>query len=349
MKQIEERKASIAALKGSSGLSSAAAKVPLPAPKLLNVDSPALNPMESIAALQARINSRMEKMVGPIAPPPEKMTDIESGAGVGGAGPTLHTDRPGALILDDKGRTVDAAGQQITLSQHIPTLKANLRAKKREETKDKEPSAAFEVDQAKFFDGRVAIKGASRPKRTSFNFVEPGQYQREGQRIRMKAQLEKLQAEISTISRKTGITSATQLAKLAPKSDTKSSEPDVEWWEALIMVNGHSSKYVIEEVRQDAITNLVEHPIQLKPLEPGGNVQIPVFLTKKEQKKLRRQNRREAWKEKQDKIRLGILQPDSAKVKISNMMRVLESDAIQDPTKVEAHVRAQMAKRLANH
>merc|ERR1719166_263216 len=31
------------------------------------------------------------------------------------------------------------------------------------------------------------------------------------------------------------------------------------------------------------------------------------------------------------------------------MMRVLESDAIQDPTKVEAHVRAQMAKRLANH
>ena len=81
--------------------------------------------------------------------------------------------------------------------------------------------------------------------------------------------------------------------------------------------------FFTEEVRQDAITNLVEHPIQLKPLEAGGNVQIPVFLTKKEQKKLRRQNRREAWKEKQDKIRLGILQPDSAKVKISNMMRVL--------------------------
>ena len=89
------------------------------------------------------------------------------------------------------------------------------------------------------------ISGASRPKRTTFNFVEPGQYQREGQRIRMKAQLEKLQAEISTISRKTGITSATQLAKLVPKTDTKCSEPDVEWWDALIMVNGHSSKYVI--------------------------------------------------------------------------------------------------------
>jgi len=344
MKQIEDRKASIAAMQGKAGLQ--ASKVSLPPPRLVNVESPSITPMESIAALQARINRNMEKMVGPVAPPPEKMTEIEA------AGPNFMTDRPSALILDDKGRAVDAAGQQITLTQHVPTLKANLRAKKREEVviKDKEFAAQQSLeDQTKFFDGRVAIKGASRQARPSFNFVEPGQYQREGQRIRMKAQLERLQAEISTISRKTGITSAIQLAKLVPKSDTKSSEPDVEWWDALIMTNGHSSQYTIEEVRQDAITNLVEHPIQLKPLESAANEHIPVFLTKKEQKKIRRQNRREAWKEKQDQIRLGILQPDQAKVKISNMMRVLESDAIQDPTKVEAHVRAQMAKRLANH
>ena len=113
--------------------------------------------MESIAALQARINRNMEKMVGPIAPPPEKMTEIETA----GPGPGMM-DRPSALILDDKGRAVDAAGQQITLTQHVPTLKANLRAKKREEvvSKDKEFAAqqSFE-DQAKFFDGRVAIKG----------------------------------------------------------------------------------------------------------------------------------------------------------------------------------------------
>lgn len=32
-------------------------------------------------------------------------------------------------------------------------------------------------------------------------------------------------------------------------------------------------------------------------------------------------------------------------VKISNLMRVLASEAVQDPTKVEAHVRAQMAAR----
>ena len=32
-------------------------------------------------------------------------------------------------------------------------------------------------------------------------------------------------------------------------------------------------------------------------------------------------------------------------MKISNLMRVLGSEAVQDPTKVEAHVRAQMAQR----
>ena len=112
--------------------------------------------MESIAALQARINRKMEKMVGPVAPPPEKMTEIEA------AGPNVMMDRPSALILDDKGRAVDAAGQQITLTQHVPTLKANLRAKKREEvdSKDKEFAARQSMeDQTKFFDGRVAIKG----------------------------------------------------------------------------------------------------------------------------------------------------------------------------------------------
>lgn len=35
----------------------------------------------------------------------------------------------------------------------------------------------------------------------------------------------------------------------------------------------------------------------------------------------------------------------SLAVRISNLMRVLGTEAVQDPTKVEAHVRAQMAKR----
>ncbi len=121
--------------------------------------------------------------------------------------------------------------------------------------------------------------------------------------MRMKAQLERLQADISTIARKTGITSATQLAKLVPKDAHRGhahGEPDVEWWDAHIMAPGvkdYDEKGLI--LREGAITNLIEHPIQMMPLEPNKPSHVPVFLTAKERKKLRRQNRREAWKEKQ--------------------------------------------------
>ena len=45
-------------------------------------------------------------------------------------------DRPTAVILDDKGRTVDDKGQEIQLVHLAPTLKANLRAKKRDELRE---------------------------------------------------------------------------------------------------------------------------------------------------------------------------------------------------------------------
>ena len=103
------------------------------------------------------------------------------------------------------------------------------------------------------------------------------------------------------------------------------------------------------------------------------------MLTKKERKKLRRQTRMEVQKEQQEKIRLGLVAPPEPKgqcdslhhslcshtctstmylysvrraclslfaVRLANLMRVLGTEAVQDPTKIEAHVRSQMAKRL---
>lgn len=100
----------------------------------------------------------------------------------------------------------------------------------------------------------------------------------------------------------------------------------------------------------EGVTNLVEHPIQMKaPTAMAKPVLLPVYLTKKERKKLRRQNRREAWKEKQEKIRLGLEPPPEPKVRMSNLMRVLGTQQVQDPTKIEAHVREQMVKRQRAH
>jgi len=293
-------------------------KVPEPQPALSDKT-------KQIAALQLSIANKLSKVAIPQVELPTK---------------------PQALILDSAGRTVDASGQEVQLSQHIPTLKANLRAQKREEFgKHIKEIPKTTVDESEFFDPRVSIRSAGRNKRT-IKFHEAGKFQAEANRIRMKTQLEKLQSEISQIARKTGISSATQLAKLVPKGDRQERVPDVEWWDQLLI---GSSGYEHGTIRDGAISNLIEHPIQLKPMESRAPVHIPVFLTKKERKKLRRQNRREAWKEKQDKIRLGLIQPDEPKVKMSNLMRVLGNDAVLDPTKVEAHVKAQMAKRKADH
>jgi U4/U6 small nuclear ribonucleoprotein PRP3 len=82
------------------------------------------------------------------------------------------------------------------------------------------------------------------------------------------------------------------------------------------------------------------------PLKP---VPLPVILTKAERKKIRKQRRREAELEKQEKIRFGFIDKPEPKLRISNMMRVLGNDAIQDPTKITAQVKAQVAQRQKIH
>lgn len=61
--------------------------------------------------------------------------------------------------------------------------------------------------------------------------------------IVLQAQLEKLQNEISQIARKTGISSATKLAQIAPKIETQVDEiPTLEWWDSVILT-GNSWVY----------------------------------------------------------------------------------------------------------
>ena len=252
---------------------------------------------------------------------------------------------PVPLIINDSGRTVDSSGNEIQLNAHIPTLKANLKnVMKKEEFKPVKPEPEIEKKKEEegptFIDPRVSQRGAVRSRRV-MQFHDAGKFQDEARRIRMKETLEKLQSEISSKSRKTGISSATQLAKLLPKGGASDKVPDIEWWDQLLI---GSHDYENWEVRPGAISNLIEHPIQLKPMESTRTVHVPMFLTKKERKKLRRQNRREALREKMDKVRLGLVAPDEPKVKLSNLMRVLGNEAVMDPTKVEAHVRAQVAK-----
>ncbi|KAF9315723.1 hypothetical protein BG003_002721 [Podila horticola] len=132
----------------------------------------------------------------------------------------------------------------------------------------------------------------------------------------------------------------------------------VEWWDAAFLPNktysdikdGHAKI----ETEDSLITHYVQHPVPIEPPNEQANAAAaakprPLMLTTKERKKLRRQRRRELLKEKQDKIRLGLLAPDAPKVKLANMMRVLGQEAVLNPTEIEMRVRQQMAERLQTH
>ncbi|KAM9293834.1 U4/U6 small nuclear ribonucleoprotein Prp3 [Gastrophryne carolinensis] len=314
----------------------------------------AIEKARKAAELQARIQAQLSLKPGLIGA--ANMVGLANLHAMGIAPPKVELKdqtKPTPLILDDQGRTVDATGKEIELTHRMPTLKANIRAVKREQFKlqlKEKPSEDLEANT--FFDPRVPYVAAQRPKR-SFKFHERGRFEKIAQRLRTKAQLEKLQAEISQAAKKTGIQASTRLALIAPKKEVKEGEvPDLEWWDSFILPNGSDLKAEALANRNDfhGITNLVEHPAQLNPpVDRDAPVTLGIYLTTKEQKKLRRQTRRETQKELQERVRLGLMPPPEPKVRISNLMRVLGTEAVQDPTKVEAHVRAQMAKRQKAH
>ena len=64
---------------------------------------------------------------------------------------------------------------------------------------------------------------------------------------------------------------------------------------------------------------------------------------------MRKQRRQAELQDKRDRIRMGLIPPEPNKVRLSNLMKVLTSDAVQDPTRVEARVRREVAMRKHNH
>lgn len=295
------------------------------------------------------------------------------------------------LIIDSEGRTIDKrTGELIQIQSRLPTLKANIQAKKRDyDSRIKKggndyasgiastisglssvfsPSVSGLVSQIPnqampetnetpqsdlFFDPRLKLKTAERNKR-KLTFTEKGVYVDIANKLRTKSKLQQLQQEIATISKKTGISSDSRLALIQPKRVSKETTPNIEWWDFAVLndvnyecLNNLNDLELIEKIK---INRLIEHPVQMKPpTHSDKKITTAVMLTAKERKKLRRQNRSEALKEEQEKIRLGLALPPEPKVKISNLMRVLGTEAVQDPTKVEEYVRNQMAKRQKMH
>jgi U4/U6 small nuclear ribonucleoprotein PRP3 len=265
--------------------------------------------------------------------------------------PPAAPAKPAQRLIFKDGQMVDAiTGKVVTMEKREAEFKAN-----REDASALE-GEGFEEAAAPNFDERLNLK--AKRERRGFSFHKQGDFVTMASKQRARAQLEKLQEQIAAASKKTGISSAAKLAMIAPfKNDTEDLVvPDIEWWDALILPGKNYTSLDNKDGATDGkerfpnITHLIQHPILLRaPNEPAAEPEMKVFTTKAERKKIRSQRRKAEEKERQEKIKLGLMDAPAPKVSKSNFMKILTNDAVADPTQMEKLVQRQMEIRQQNH
>ncbi|KAI3982402.1 hypothetical protein MKX01_041240 [Papaver californicum] len=273
------------------------------------------------------------------------------------------------LRLDAHGREVDEHGNVVNQPKltNLSTLKVNINKQKKDAFQILKPELEVDPESNPHYDERMGINKAKllRPKRMNFQFVEEGVWSKQAEIIKFKSQFGEAQAkELKT--------KQAQLAKAKAEPDInpnlievserviiketpKDPIPEVEWWDVVLLPSGNygdiSGDIITEDkLKIEKITIYVEHPLPVEPpAEPAPPPPQPLKLTKKEQKKLRTQRRLAKEKDRQEMIRQGLLEPPKSKVKMSNLMKVLGSEATQDPTRLEMEIRSAAAEREQAH
>ncbi|XP_074556011.1 protein RDM16-like isoform X1 [Curcuma longa] len=267
------------------------------------------------------------------------------------------------LRLDAQGREIDEHGNIINVPKptNLSTLKVNINKQKKEAFQIIKPDLDNIAATTSHFDESMGINKTKllRPKRMAFQFVEEGKWSKQAEIMKFKSQFGEAQAKELRFKQ-------TQLAraKAEPESNPnliavgvrikkekqKDEIPEIEWWDKPLLPGASYADDVEQKLNIEKITIYVEHPRPIEPpAEPAPPPPQPLKLTKKEQKKLRTQRRLAKERDRQEMIRQGLLEPPKPKVKMSNLMKVLGSEATQDPTKLEMEIRTAAAEREQAH
>ncbi|KAH8830142.1 small nuclear ribonucleoprotein hPrp3 [Flagelloscypha sp. PMI_526] len=251
------------------------------------------------------------------------------------------------------------------------TVKANARnapspsasvAPTRSSTGTPKPVATnpyLNVENSATQDGDFASQPKDRATNRQFRFNQKGKYVHIADKQRQENQLEELRKRIAEKAEKAGMSGDAVTG--GPGGGIKRPPPPAaEWWDASLLpgqnyrdidslgIEGLS--VLLETQANSPITSLIQHPIAIPP--PGnlaGGGETKVMLTSREQKKKRKLERKQAQQDKRDRVKMGLLPPDPPKVRLGNLMKVLTSSAVADPTKVEARVRREVAQRKHVH
>ncbi|MBA0749975.1 hypothetical protein Gogos_003846, partial [Gossypium gossypioides] len=280
--------------------------------------------------------------------------------------PQKPTKAP-VLRVDALGREIDEHGNIInaTKPSNLSTLKVNINKQKKDSFQILKPELEVDAESNPHFDVRMGINKDKllRPKRMTFQFVEEGKWSKDAEIIKLKSQFgeakaKELKAKQAQLAKaKADINpNLIEVSERITKEKLKDPIPEIEWWDLPILVSGSyddiadGGVMTKDKLKKEKITIYVEHPKPIEPpAEPAPPPPQPLKLTKKEQKKLRTQRRLAREKDKQEMIRQGLIEPPKPKVKLSNLMKVLGSEATQDPTKLEMEIRSAAAEREQAH
>ncbi|KAF9700916.1 hypothetical protein EKO04_001090 [Ascochyta lentis] len=201
-----------------------------------------------------------------------------------------------------------------------------------------------------YFDPKAAtLPGVRTRVSRGLQFNEHGKYLDQASKLRAQGRLEQIKKMLAKQARRAGLDENSERGFLVQQP------PDIEWWDEGVLKDKtydciDEPEKVMIDTDDSIITLYVQHPPLLKAPQDQRLVQVkPMYLTAKEQAKLRRMRRAADLKEHQAKIRLGLEPPPPPKVKRGNMMRVMGEQAIADPTAVEMLVETQIAQRQHDH
>ncbi|KAM0201650.1 hypothetical protein ACHAPA_003744 [Fusarium lateritium] len=239
-------------------------------------------------------------------------------------------------------------------SKESTPLPSNTRADKpRAHDAFKSGSGNKQNGENPYFDPNLSAQpsgGKARQSR-SLVFNQKGKYIAQANALRRQAALEAMKKRIAEQTRKAGIDDDLDVER----NFVVEAPPNIEWWDEGL-VDGASYDVLDDPSKlklttsDSIITEYIQHPVALEPPQdrhlPAAK---PMFLTKTEREKLRRQRRMAELKEVQAKIRLGLVPAPPPKVKKGNLMRVLGDVAVKDPTAVEARVNREIAERHQKH
>ncbi|EER34445.1 conserved hypothetical protein [Candida tropicalis MYA-3404] len=182
-------------------------------------------------------------------------------------------------------------------------------------------------------------------------FNKQGKFIAQGEKLREKLKVEAEEKQKHEELKQKGLLPDHNLGEELYKPEQS---PSIEWWDKPYLKDnnysriGDESRVVLDNDDQP-VTFYIQHPALDTSNAENDNEMKPMYLTKKERKRIRRNDRQIRHQEKQDRIKLGLDPPPPPKVKLSNLMNVLTNEAIKDPTAVENRVKQEMQERINKH